>query len=538
MLTALVTIARTSLTSRTVRRAVTGGSGRRTIGTAPPNSFLPSALTNFLGSIWSSLVNFGGWLISGILGGISFTFSGVWSLLVQGFWQLYYFDWNITDQSIDQLLAQQKAILAGQLGETVGNLLGYLVCGVIPSAAIMAFNEPLGAYLLKEVGEEALDEFLANFQQLLRMSFRMGVQRIAFEAYKNIRRNVRNLVKDPNSLTSRTIKNLFGDNVLKALQGWGTTNKPWSFATAIEEWIESFNNPAIENFLEELIESFIDGCIEAGYVVAGGLDSWVAQQRLTESNSEFGPETTIEILPNREVEGERIVLSAPRDLLRQEIVSTMRTHELLDNRDVGMIFGQEVTEYIRDNPTNNPNEVTLKIQFYGVPEPPWLRNGKLAQRTQTSVPNVERSKLDWQAIKVACGGANGYLWGRFRGEAILGDNTDAVVDSMKLYAGTPEEAEDRLVALAALSDYKIITINVTEERKYGKRATNKGLYKETTRIYPAFFTLLNNKKILNQANGVNTLSGTYRRKNAKILLHPETKPSDFEQTIAELFKDL
>jgi hypothetical protein len=538
MLTALVQIAKSDLISRVARKAVTGNTGIRSIRQKERDSFLPANLINFLGSLFGDLVDFGGWLISGIFGGIGFTFSAAWSFISQSFLQLYYFDWNITDQSIDQLLEAQKAILAGQLGETVGNLLGYLVCGVAPSAAIMAFNEPLGAYLLKKVGEEALDEFLSNFQQLLQLAFKSSVRWLAFESYKNIRRAVRNMAKDPNSLVSRMTKNIFGPNAVKALQGWGTTNKPWSFAIAIEEWIESFNNPVIENFLEELIDSFIDGCIEAGYVVAGGLDSWVAQQRLTEDNSQFGAQTTVEIIPNREIINERIVLSAPRELLKQEIVSTMRTHELLDNRDVGMFFGHDTVEYIRDNPSNNPNEVTLKIQFYGVSEPPWMRNGKLAQRAQTSIPNVERSKIDWQAIKLACGGKNGYLWGRFRGEAILGDNSDAVVDTMKLYAATPEEAEDRLVALASLSDYKIITINVIEERKFGKRATNKGLYKETTRVYPAYFTLINNKKVLNIADGRSTLSGTYTRRDFKILLWPDNKPNDFETTIAELFKDI
>jgi hypothetical protein len=537
MLSTLVKIAKSDLTSRVVRNSITGNSNVRSIKGKEPSSLLPSGLVNFFGSLFGHVMNFGGWLISGIFGGIAFTFTGAWSLISQTLLQLYYFDWNITDQSIDQLLSQQKAILAGQAGETIGNLLGYLVCGIAPSAAIFAFNEPLGAYLLKEVGEEALDEFITNLQQLLLMSFRMGVQKIAFETYKNIRRNVRNLVKDPNSSTSRAVKNLFGANVLKALQGWGTTNKPWSFATAIEEWTESFNNPVIENFLEELIESFIDSCIEAGYVVAGGLDSWVIQQKLAKSDSQFGEETTVEIIPNREAEDERIILSGPRELLKQEIVSTMRTHELLENRDVGMIFGIDTFQHIRDNPTNNPNEVTLHIQFYGVPEPPWKRNGNHSKRAQTSVPNVDRSKLDWSAIKLACGGANGYFWGRFKGLAVLGDNTDAVVDTMSMFAGSPEEAEQRLVALAALSDYKIITINVTEERKFGKRATNSGLYKETTKVYPAYFTLLNNQKILNQANGRSTLSGTYQKKKTKILLWPDTKPSDFEQTIAELLKD-
>lgn len=528
MLTSLVTIARTSLTSRTVRSAVTAGNGRRTISQRDPGSLSPGGLLGFLGSLFNHLLTFSGWLISGILGGISFSFSSAWSYITQSALQLYYFNWNISDQQIDQLLEQQKAILAGMAGSTAGNLLGYLVCGIAPSAVILAFNEPLGAYLLKEVGEEALDEFLANFRALLQASARMGSQRAGYEMFKNIRRNVRELVKNPDSTASQAVKSLFGNEVLKALQGWGTTNKPWSFASAIEEKIESLNDPVAENFWENFVDDFIDACIEAGYVIAGGLDSWVAQQRLTQNDSQFGQETIVEILPNREVDGERIVLAAPRDLLRQEIVSTMRTHELLDNRNVGMWVGEPVSELVRVAPTS----LDLRIIFNSVQRSPFIQaDGKRGKQVQVTIPNVDRAKIDWSAIKAAAGGDNGYLWGRFLGRATL-DNEQFVY----AYCATSDEAKDRVKAYAAFSKSELLAITITEETREGKRAIYNALYKEPTRIYPISFTIINQQRILNEASGKATLSGIYKRKQDVIPLNVPSQPNDFDTIIADLFR--
>lgn len=537
MLTALIRIARPLLSSRVVRLAATSNTGIRNIASDNLTPNQTGGSGGFLGSMFGGLVKFTGWLINGALGGLAFTFTAGWSFITQSALQLYFFNWNITDQQIDQLLKAQEAILAGQLGETIGNTLGYLICGIAPSAAIMAFNEPLGAYLLAKVGEEALEEFLSNFQQLIQLTFKMGMQRYAFNRFKNMRRNVRNLVNDPNGFNARFVKGVFGSDVLKALQGWGTTNKPWSFALSVEEWIDSLNNPVLENFFEELIESFIDGCIEAGYVVAGGLDSWVMQQRLARTESPFGAETIVELTPDREADNERIILAAPRDLLRQELVSTMRTHTLIDNRDVGMVFGETITQLVKDNPTNDPTELSIKIQFYGTQKPPWRTNNKTAQRTYTTIPNIRRSKIDWEFIKTVSGGTNGYLWGRFYGVAKLANASGNVADSIRLYAATSEEAEDRLIALAQLSEYDIVAINVTEEKRFGRRASNRALYKETTRVYPAYFTIINSQKILNEENGINTLNGTYKKRDAKILLWVDKKPNDFETAIAELFKD-
>lgn len=516
-----------NLKSRVVRNRITNNTGKREIAKRDPDTLLPRFIRDLLGSIFGQVWRLRNWLTSGLLGN-TFSFSSIMAWLEQAFWGIYYFNWQISDSEIDRLLAQQKTILAGYLGSTAGNLAGYLLCGVVPSATIMTFNEPLGAYLLKEVGEEALEELVSNLQLLLRATFNMGAQRIAYESFKNMRKNVREFVKDPNSPQSQFIRRVFGNNLDNALRSWGKEgNKPWSFAGAVEEWIESFKDPAIENFLENFVDDLIDSCIEAGYVIAGGLDSWVAQQKLAQA-TQFGVEEVVEIQPNREAPQEKIVLAAPRELMKTELVATMREHIMLDNRDVGMWVGEPVRENLR----NDPISIQLKISLNAVAQAPFVTpEGKKSKRVTITVPNVDRAKIDWQAIKTAVGGTNGYLWGRFVAKGKFEGGYD-----MKIYGATADEAKDRLKACAVFSKSQILGITVTEETREARRLQYSALYKQPTRIYPISFTIINQQRVLNEESGRASLSGIYKQKDSRIPLNVPTKPNNFEEIVAELFR--
>ena len=71
------------------------------------------------------------------------------------------------------------------------------------------------------------------------------------------------------------------------------------------------------------------------------------------------------------------------------------------------------------------------------------------------------------------------------------------------------------------------------------RANGKPLEKESIKIYPFSIYLENKEKILNQstdAGGFQTLSGSYRKKESRIEIWREQKPSNFDERINELFK--
>jgi hypothetical protein len=185
---------------------------------------------------------------------------------------------------------------------------------------------------------------------------------------------------------------------------------------------------------------------------------------------------------------EEIILSGSEETLKPIIALLIGIHQLIENRDIGDIVGMPLEDFVRAA----PHTTKLTIFWHPKKEPPFngARDEKLV-RSYCNIPDVDKKKLDWTMIKEAAGGTNGYMWGRFRCTANLDNGRQ-----MQVYGDTEKEAEDRLKALAKLSTAKILTVSVAEEKKIGRREQFQTLYKESTRVYPRYFCVVNSEKIL------------------------------------------
>ena len=518
----VINLARSALKSEQIRIAIAGASRTREIKKSQPDQ--GNWFTNLLGSIWGGFTNLTGFIV-GALGAIGFSFVTLYNWLRGGISFIYNFNWNITDQQIDQQLKQMRLMLVGQMGETAGNFIGFLACGVIPGLIIAKFNKPLGAYVLKEVSEEAFDELMGNLRILLSQTTRTIAAHIMYGAYKNIRRSIKEVFRNPNSKQSLAAKSIFGPNFNNWVQAWGAPNsKPWSFRIAVEEAIESLPDGYIQEFVENFYEGFLEGCDEAGFVVAQSLDSWYAEQRLA-NNQLLGDDTVLEVTPNREAESERVLVAGPMQLVKTQLVNIVTQHQLIDNRDIGQFVG----EIHRESMSKNFIEgIAIKINFRGEKEPPF----RTSKRVNYTIPMIKISKLDWEVIKLACGGTNGYNWGRFIARVKF---TAPGVGALQIYGATSEEAEDRAKAFIELTALEIAGLTITEEKKEGKRREfDKVLYKEATRVYPAFLVIVNREKVLLEEQGKATLSGTYKERRFRIPLWTNEAPSDFDEIKSQI----
>jgi hypothetical protein len=462
-----------------------------------------------------------GFLINGLKGFGVWSFTALMAQIQSASMFLWNFNFNATDAEIDQQFANFQSVLGGLLGGTIGNALGWLVCGAGTGMVLMRFNKLLAARVLAEVGEEALDEVVANVRMLAMQSIQTYWRWEMLQKFKMGRRAVKTMFRDPNGFLSKAFKLLGGDPA--KVKNWGETgSKPWSFALATEAWIESIKSDYWQNFTEELIEEFFDSCSEAFYVVAGAADQYMLEQKLSKAAT-FGAEEILEISPNRDLPNEKIVLAGPQELIKPVIVQTLIHHQLLENRDVGMWVGEPVRENLKAPPIS----IQMRILMSG------HQSTLVGQkRVQITIPDVDRSKIDWENIKLAVGGINGYMWGRFKGSARLEKG-----NKIELYADTSENAVELLTRLAVFSNQEIVSVNVYEEKKEGKRKTISALYKDPTRIYPYGFTILNQQKVLNEESGIAQLSGVYRRSGTQLIdLTSDTRPDDFSETIAELFR--
>lgn len=526
-----ITVRIRDLTSRAVRQTLTENSRlsgyREIVNSANSSGQASGGFFEIVKSFFGKGIRLTGWILGRVFGGIGFTFTALWGTVVQLTSFIYNFDWNISDQSIDQKFQSLKQIMAGYAGETLGNSIGYLACGVLPSAGILTFNQPLGLYLLKEVGEEALDEFCDNMANMLRFGFRMLVQSFAYAAFKNTRKAIKHATSDKNPQTRAMVQRIFGAKTVQALDNWGEKDsKPWSFRIAVENQIESIKNPIVQEFVEEFYDEFKDACVEAGYVVARSLDNWVAlqkEQRRLDSQSE----SLIEIAPNRDAPDETILLHGDRTEIQTQTLNALNNYQFIESRDVGAWVGEPLLDSIR----KPPKEVAIKILLRSAVKPPFKnQNGSNAKRTQIEIPNVDKTKINWREIKQAVGGLNGYLWGRFLVIARL-DNEDHI----KFYAASEAEGTIVLNKLLKFTKSELATLSIHEEKREGARKKYDRLFKEVTRVYPAYAVIINQKQLLTNNEGRATVNGYVDHRQIRVPLYVDDKPEEFDDLVNSLF---
>jgi hypothetical protein len=525
-------IVKTALESRTIRKSIVSNGIRVLQG---QNIQQSSNNNNILSVIFDWGKRLAGFILSNLKSAISWTASAIWGAIVSTSQYVWHFNWNATDEQLDQQIRARWNQIAGQFGGVVGQFLGWIACGVVPGAVTLTFNEVAGALILKQVGEEMAEELAASIAALIRSAFQATAATAFVWAFKNARKLIRN--------NSSLIRQVFGAQAEKAIQAWGTANsKPWSFAKATEEAIERIPNEALRNFTEEMLEEFFESCVEAGYVVANSIDSLVASGKF--KTDAFGKQRVVEITPNREVPNERIILAGNEKVLMPHIVNTLSHYQLIDNRDIGVIIGGE--SYQELSRRRDPREITCIFEFATNNERPFFKPVAMNQggqvtriiRPQVTVSNVQRTKLDWLTLKQACGGNNGYNYGRHRCCYHLLSPTGGDRGSILVYAQSYTEAKNRCEAFLALTDNILGHSTAGEDTEGGNRTTARDNLKPLVKIYPYRVTICVGVDSTPQQRGRKNLTSPTARsvlRKAVIDLWSSQQPNGIEEQISALF---
>jgi len=487
------------LASRKIRETSTGGALIRTWSTSPTVS---SSNKGFLENLWDGASRFVGFLISGAVQLLSFSWTKLWGWIVGGVTFIANFNWNVTDEDINKQIEGLWDSFGGILGSAAGRAIGWIGCGLVPAAAIMTFNESLATHLLKEVGEQALDEMLDAATEVVQAGFRMGVQTSFLWLYKNARR----ALKDPKNPFGMALRGILGG---KTVDEWGK-GEAWTIAGSIENTIESIPNTFLKNFVEEAWEEGTEACIEAGYAIAGGIDAFLAEQAIA-NNNVLGTERIVEITPDRTVPNERIVLSGREAVLGPSIVSVLATHQMFRNRDVGVLInGSPTDEYIRPGVV----ERRMIIEFKEKPTPPWVMpDGKRARKRQITIFDIKRA-LTWEEVKLA---AKPYSSGQVLITAQL-DNKQ----QMQAYGATANSALLKIEELLKLSTAELLPNGVRESGYVQPTARRQA---QPYIVYPSKAVLIWKKK--STLSGREDLAGTlWDEETIEFDLWPENEPAN------------
>lgn len=450
------------------------------------------------------------------------------------------FNWNVTDEELDAGWNSAMQNLAGQLGGTFGNLAGSLFAGGITTATqwgvtkMVKFNEGMAVRLLKEQGEEALDELWDNLRSITQVVKNLALNALAVNAFKSARRMVKFILKDPESDYSRGLSILFGDGVISAIRKSGEKGqKPWSFAIAKEEEYDAIakKSKGWANFWEEYDEEFREGMQSAFYIAASTLE-----QTAVESDMLLGATRAVEVYPNRDIRTEKIILSGNESLLKPLIISTIQNERRYAKSNVGMILGSPIETTIGQNLRGiDTKRCDLIIRFHDRKEPPFTKHGKRIFDQIVIVPDVVRAKLDnWASIKSLSGGKTGYIGGGIKVVASLGDKNGLESDKIAVMAGTESEGMTLIENLIQLTDLEILGFNPVHQSKKGTKGRWNWI--DPVQAYPIEMTIINYERIIREQEGKVPPSGTYKKDKYLFPLWTDVVPQSYTKQVQELLK--
>lgn len=282
-----------ALGSRIVRKAVASNGVRRlSVGALTSKS-------DDEGGLLSAILDVGKRFAKFLIGGLwnlfqkilSIDFSAIWSGITKTSSFLWNFDWRTSNEELDKTIKDSFDSLGSHLGEFSGSAFGWFACGAVPGLIMFTFNEALALHVLKNVGEEAFDDLVSQASSVMYSAFNATVQAGFAWAYKN----VRNLLLREDGLLDKAVSaGIINGSTASNFKEFAEEDEPWSFALKMEEKIESIESTFWRNFAEGFAEGASESCIEAGYVVANSIDSFMAESRIANENS-LGAETLIEL---------------------------------------------------------------------------------------------------------------------------------------------------------------------------------------------------------------------------------------------------
>lgn len=474
--------------------------------------------------IVGGLFNAVGFVVSKALKLISWSFTEVFSFLVQTSIQIVQIDWNATDQDLLKTIEGYEISTATSWGSFVGQSLGWFAG--IGVGVGLAYTMPVigGSLLAEKIGSTVTKEALEELEGALIGAIRNQVTNSAtiniIQRYMLFRGNMKALAKN----------SPLPQNVKDTIDKWGSKGAPrFVIAEQYNNLLNSIPDKKLRAFTNAASEEFFESFIESGFVVAMSLDEAYSEAVRARKSAE-GKERAITIDLNAKApvnEKETIPLfKLPQRQMIQTMQSAISTYRMIANRDVGIHVGLPLDEYVRAK----EQSLRVVIDLYSYKTPPFWGRDKL-KHISITIPNVDPAKLDWDRIKLACGGPNGYLWGKYRAAATLDSKRRLIV-----HGGTEESAQERLNAYLELSRDELQSLTITEEKNAGERLKRPKLQKNLTRVYPGYVTIINRQELLDPTKGQASLNHNYRDVQCRFPLWVDAEPANFKEKIGEVLR--
>ncbi len=520
MVAAKTVIKLSHLKSRVIAKSVSPQGKKMTLGRGSNGWF---------SQLWGGIKSIVGFVTSKILGFLrKINFRKIWQWVTTAFQYIWNFNFQATDKELNQQLKTAWRAVETKMFGLLGKALGWLVCGAAPSLVTATFNVPLATLLLMKVGDEFVDEMLTELQTFFNLLARATAQWLLLKGYMMIRR----IIKGATGTMAKVWQKALGVSA-STIKDWGDKEgENWSFSKAAQDRREKLGE-RLENNLEEFTDEFSDACIEAGFVVAGGLDEWYGLDGMTKGFLDlFGQHREVNFVPDKNVPDESFKVVGTEQFVKNQISSIIHQRTILDNREIGLnLPSQGEWDVI---PVTENNGIEVMFEFFNYEEPPyWTKERrKTIVRSRLVVPNVERTKLSWESIKLAFGNRKVFDKGNKRCEAYLTNGRKLVV-----YADSESEGEDMLLKLASFTNETLVyPVDVRSHRGTSKR-TGYNLQVIRKPQYLAAMTVTNWYKLtkFEQQQGA-AVNKSRKNQVTRFKLHYQVKPTWFDEKLRDALK--
>lgn len=194
--------------------------------------------------------------------------------------QILNFDINQTDEELYKQLEAKVNSMYGLLGTTVGSALGWLVCGALPNSLAFRYNKAVGVAIAQDLDEDARAELYSNIAQIIRLSSQTLLNSELINRFASTRRELK---RNPDSTFGKFFRKVIGEETFRK---WGEAGQQaWTIKkNLLDPIIEKEKDPNWKQFKENALEGFSDSCMEASFIVANNLDTYIASQKIARSN--------------------------------------------------------------------------------------------------------------------------------------------------------------------------------------------------------------------------------------------------------------
>lgn len=218
-----------------------------------------------------------------------------------------------------------------------------------------------------------------------------------------------------------------------------------------------------------------------------------------------------------ELDGERYIAG----------ITGIRIIQLLKQITASGIIGYPVADWFSQNPLSEENDYKLNLMLAPTEAPPFSKqvtiNGKkkTLQPHQVSIPSPVKS-WDYSAIRAACGGNNGLMWGDVIARAYVAPKVTSRLSgrSQVVAGGTSEkEALSNLESILTLYDGKVLD----KPRISYPRDVEFSLNKH--RVYPAWLWIHKPSLLETDAKKLEKI---------KIMIFYKQEPESFKKQLAAI----